>query len=305
MKRFFRNIPWRNVLIITLVAVLGIGAIAGISTIAKNDKKTISSVAFSRGAIDDNGFYVESDNSIYTKDLIECQGLEIEPDFEAGGHYQVFYYNSNKSFIGATQFLDCQSNGVYVKGENFAFAKYCRIVITPATPKDDYGNTIEDYKIKFYEVAGIANKFSITVNKEQNYSVKNVIEGLDNDANMLGEGIWDMSTNAFRGQGSKMYFFDKLNVAGARNVVMKVATSSLTNTVTYSDGSVFSFPIIYDSVSGKQLANGTNSAAGFYYEILESNSEYSYICYDISAYTSIHGAVDIDSADILEIYVIK
>ena len=137
MKRFFRNIPWRNVLIITLVAVLGIGAVAGISAIAKEEKKTISSTVFSRGAIDQNGFYVESDNSIYTKDLIECQGLEIEPDFEAGGHYQVFYYTENKDFLGASNFLDCHSDGAYVKGDSFPLAKYCRIMITPATPKED------------------------------------------------------------------------------------------------------------------------------------------------------------------------
>lgn len=305
MKRFFRNIPWRNVLIITLVAVLGIGAVAGISAIAKEEKKTISSTVFSRGAIDQNGFYVESDNSIYTKDLIECQGLEIEPDFEASGHYQVFYYNSNKSFIGATQFLDCQSNGVYVKGENFAFAKYCRIVITPATPKDDYGNTVEDYKIKFYEVAGIANKFTITVNKDQNYSLQKVISGLDNNAELLGEGVWDKGTNAFTAQRTGFYFFDKINVSGASHIVLKVATSTLSNNITYSDGQVFTFPVLYEGADTKLIATGTKSDNVIHYEILESNSEYSYICYDVSAYTSICGAVDVDSADILEIYVIK
>ena len=167
MKRFFRNIPWRNILIIGLVAVLGIGAVVGITSIVKEDMKEISATAFKRGAIDQNGFYVESENSIYTKDLIECQGLEIAPDFEAGGHYQVFYYAPDKSFIGSTILLNCQSDGVYVKGESFPLAKYCRIMITPESPKDDYGNTIEDYKIKFYEVAGIANKFTISVNKSQ------------------------------------------------------------------------------------------------------------------------------------------
>ena len=168
MKRFFRNIPWKNVLIIALVAVLGVGAVAGVAAIAKNDSKTISSTVFKRGAIDSNGFYVESDTAIYTKDLIECQGLEIAPDFEATGAYQVFYYDSNKVCVGKTELLDCQKDGVYVKGDSFYFAKYCRIMIIPATPKDDYGNTIEDHKIKFYEVAGIANAYKITVNKEQN-----------------------------------------------------------------------------------------------------------------------------------------
>lgn len=174
MRRFFRNIPWRNVLIITLTVVLGIGAIAGIASIANKDTKTISATYFKRGAIDSNGFYVESDTSIYTKDLIECQGLEIAPDFEATGSYQVFYYDSNKQFIGATEVLECQSNVLYTKGETFTFAKYCRVVITPETPRDDHGNTIENYKIKFYEVAGIANKFTISTRENQTMSFEHL-----------------------------------------------------------------------------------------------------------------------------------
>ena len=184
MRRFFRNIPWKNVLIIALVAILGIGAIVAVTSIAKNDTKTISATEFKRGAIDSNGFYVESDTSIYTKDLIECQGLEIAPDFEATGSYQVFYYDTNKIFLGKTALLNCQSDGVYTRGENFAFAKYCRIMITPDVPKDDYGNTIEDYKIKFYEVAGIANMFTITVKKDQNSNFKDVYVA---DEDMIGK----------------------------------------------------------------------------------------------------------------------
>lgn len=181
MKRFFRNIPWKNILIIGLVVVLGVGAIAGISAIAKNEKKTISSTAFKRGAIDQNGFYIESDNSLYTKDLIECQGLEIAPDFESTGTYQVFYYDSNKQFLGATEVLDSQSDGVYVKGDNFAVAKYCRIMITPETPKGEDGHVIEDYKIKFYEIAGIAGKYKISVDKEQKFMYSDNLFEIDPD----------------------------------------------------------------------------------------------------------------------------
>ncbi|MBE6535623.1 MAG: hypothetical protein E7593_05930 [Ruminococcaceae bacterium] len=305
MRRFFRNIPWRNVLIITLTVVLGIGAIAGIASIANKDTKTISATHFKRGAIDSNGFYIESDTSIYTKDLIECQGLEIAPDFESTGTYQVFYYSPDKSFIGATEVLECHNNVLYTKGKTFTLAKYCRIMITPDVPKDDYGNTIEDYKIKFYEVAGIANNFTITVDKKQNFSVKKAIDGLENKANILGEGVWDRATNSFLGQSSQMYIFDKIDVGGANNIVLKVATSTLSNSITYSDGQVFTFPLLYEGDDTKLIATGTESKNVIHYNILESNSEYTYISYDVSAYTSICGAVDIDSSDILEIYVIK
>ena len=184
MRRFFRNIPWKNILIISLALVLGAGAIAGITSIVKEEKTTINATAFKRGALNDLGFYIESDQSIYTKDLIECQGLEIEPDFETMGTYQVYYYDSNKQFIGKTDKINSQTDGVYVKGDNYRFAKYCRIVITPDPGKDEDGDVVEDYAIKFYEVAGIAGKYKISVDKEQEYKWNDVYVA---DESMVGK----------------------------------------------------------------------------------------------------------------------
>ena len=173
MKRFFRNLNWKNILIISLTLVLGIGAIAGVTSIVKNEKTTINAAAFKRGALNELGFYIESDQSIYTKDLIECQGLEIEPDFETIGSYRVYYYDSNKQFIGMTDKINSQTDGVYVKGDNYRFAKYCRIVITPEF-KDEDGYVDTERTIKFYEVAGFANNYKISVDKEQNFKSQEV-----------------------------------------------------------------------------------------------------------------------------------
>ena len=170
MRKFFykmKNIPWVNVLIIALVSVLCIGSIVAIGSYVKNDKTTLSSLEFKRGALNDLGFYVESDKSIYTKDLIECQGLEIEPDFEVIGNYRVYYYDAEKRFMGSTTLFSAQEDGVYVKGDDFPYAKYCRIVITPTPEVDEDGHVDEDFKINFYEVAGYANKYKISVNKDQ------------------------------------------------------------------------------------------------------------------------------------------
>ena len=168
MSKFkFRRINWKSILIISLALVLGVGAIAGVSSIVKDEKTTLSSLEFKRGALNDLGFYIESDQSIYTKDLIECQGLEIEPDFEVIGNYRVYYYDANKNYMGATKLFSAQEDGVYTKGEDFPYAKYCRIVITPTPEKDEDGNVDEDFKINFYEVAGYANKYKISVNKDQ------------------------------------------------------------------------------------------------------------------------------------------
>lgn len=192
MKRFFRNLNWKNILIISLALILGVGAIAGVSSLVKNEKTTLSSLEFKRGALNEKGFYIESDRSIYTKDLIECQGLEIEPDFETLGEYQVFYYDSDKQFLGMTNKINSQTDGVYVKGDNYRFAKYCRIVITPEVPKDEDGYVIDDYAIKFYEVAGIANKYKISVDKEQEYKWNDVYVA---DESMVGKYYGDSLTD--------------------------------------------------------------------------------------------------------------
>lgn len=178
MIKFIRNIPWKEVGIIILLGALALGAIVGISSALTTKTKTISPLIFAKGSYDNEGVFVESDRSITNKDYIECQGLKIEPAYNATGTYQVFYFSSNKQFIGATEIFKAAETRVYEKGNSFAFAKYCRIVITPDVPKDEYGFVEQDYKIKFYEVAGIASKYTITTRKNQSMS----FEGLTNYA---------------------------------------------------------------------------------------------------------------------------
>ena len=241
MKRFFRNIPWKNVLIITLVAVLGIGAIAGISSIAKQETKTISSTAFSRGALNQNGFYVESDKSIYTKNLFECQGLEIEPDFETIGNYQVFYYDAEKRFMGTTKPFSAQEDGVYVKGEDFPYAKYCRIVITPTPEKDEDGKVDEDFKINFYEVYNYANKYKISVNKDQKeVGLENFFESGIHKENFIPS--YDTNTKLFEEEAMDGYNYVSIDVEriSSLNVIFENAPSSLTYSFFTSNNSFVS-----------------------------------------------------------------
>lgn len=192
MIKFLKRIPWKDVLVTVLVVALGVGAVVGVGTALTAKTKTVSPLVFARGAIDSTGAFVKSDTSIYTEDYIECQGLKIEADFDATGTYQVFYYDSNKKFAGATDVYDTSTSPVYDKGNTFAFAKYCQIVITPDVITDEDGYVDEDYKIKFYEVAGIANKFTITVNKEQSYSWTDVYVA---DISMTGKYYNNSLTN--------------------------------------------------------------------------------------------------------------
>ena len=157
---------------ILLVAIIaGVLALAG--SLLGKETKTISSTEFSVGGINAQGNYVESKTSIYTKDMFECQGLTIEPDFEATGTYKVFYYDSNKNFIGATNDLNAE-DGVYTKGDKFVVAQYARIMITPDVPTDDDGKEVEDFKIRFYEVTSYANEYKITVSKKQDFKLPNL-----------------------------------------------------------------------------------------------------------------------------------
>ena len=184
MIKFIRNIPWKEVGIIILLAALALGAIVGIGSALTTKTKTISPLIFAKGTYNNQGIFEESDRSITNKDFLECQGLKIEPDFDATGTYQIFYYGPDKQLLGATDKLKASETLVYEKGDSFELAKYCRIVITPDAPKDENGFVVEDYKIKFYEIAGIANKYTITVEKNQKSGLKNLFV---NDTAMCGK----------------------------------------------------------------------------------------------------------------------
>ena len=295
MKRFFRNLNWKNILIISLALILGVGAIAGVSSLVKNEKTTLSSLEFKRGALNDLGFYIESDQSIYTKDLIECQGLEIEPDFETLGEYQVYYYDSNKQFVGKTDKIDSQTDGVYVKGDNYRFAKYCRIVITPEVTKDEDGNVIDDYKIKFYEVAGIAGKYKISVDKEQNFTLsKKLVDGLENKGVLLGKGLMGNDGIFEPDESTFYYFFDEIDVSSANVLILKVKTSSLGISMGNHYG-----PVIFDHDTMDILSDGLS------YVTLDTVGDFTYIICNVANVDNVIGFVDSVSSDCFEIYISK
>ena len=168
MARYRKRIKWKSLLTAGLALLLCVGAIVGISSMTAKETTSISALAFKVGAIGENGNYVKSETSIYTKDMFECQGLTIEPDFEATGTYQVFYYGEDKAFLAATEVLKT-SEGAYVKGDEYPEAKYARIVITPEVPTDDNGEVVEDFKISSLDVMGYASDYTITVAKDQTF----------------------------------------------------------------------------------------------------------------------------------------
>ena len=159
MKKFnFKKINWRGILSAILVGALLIGVIAGVAVWAKDKTKTLSPTIFSRGALDENGDYVENDKALYTKDSFPCIGLRVEPDFEYNGTYDVYYYDPDDRLLTVKENL----TGVY--DEDYPLASHCRIVMYPGIPEDV---NAKDFKINFWEVLSYANKFTIEVNKDQ------------------------------------------------------------------------------------------------------------------------------------------
>lgn len=151
---------WKGIVAAVLVIVVLIAACAGLAAISKNDTKKIRASAFSRGDLDENGIYVESDQSIYTKEAFGCIGLRVEPDFESKVTYDVYYYDYDERLIEVRKGF----SGVY--DEDYPLAQYARIVIHPDIPADV---SEKDFKINFWEESKYAKKLTITVDKEQEY----------------------------------------------------------------------------------------------------------------------------------------
>lgn len=164
MARFRIKSKWKNLLCGVLVVLTIFGACAGLAVLSKKDTKEIGAGAFTRGALDENGIYVASEQSIYTKEAFGCIGLRVEPDFEAQATYDVYYYDSNGRMIESVKGLD----GIY--DEDYPLAQYARVVIHPEIPD---GVLARDFKIGYFDVRGYAKDFTITVNKNQNYLYKN------------------------------------------------------------------------------------------------------------------------------------
>ena len=98
--------------------------------------KTIIPIFVFGGLKTEDGKYEETDGSIYTKQAFECQGLEIELDFDNTIKYQVFYYEDDGDFISSTDVL----LGNQELSVPF-MATHARLEITP-----NWAEMGEDYK---------------------------------------------------------------------------------------------------------------------------------------------------------------
>ena len=132
------------------------------------DTKTISMFEFEVGAIDENGDYKQDKQSICTKEMFSCAGLNVEPSFEYSGTYRIFFYNMDRDFICSTESL----TKVYTE-EIPAAARYARVVITPDAPLDEDASS---FSINYFEKFGYAREVTVSVSKNQTF--KNLLDTL-------------------------------------------------------------------------------------------------------------------------------
>lgn len=220
----------KNVLKTTALAVLGIGAIVGGASLINNMKgeddglKAIHPTFEVGGLNDADGKFEESKKTIYTKNAFECQGLEIEVDFDNNIKYQVFFYESDGDYISASQLLEGNQDL-----EVPTLATHARMEITPIWDTDVKE---KDQEIKWYQVVKYSSQLDIKVNKEQNeiaypYKGDNKFEYLP--SYLVATYSNGMSTIQFNPSESTSAYnaCALIRTNGAKNVCIKVNNKAL------------------------------------------------------------------------------
>ena len=75
----------KEILSIGLGILLTVGAVIGISALTSKSEETTKEInpTYAIGGLTEDGKYLETEESIYTKDAFECQGLDIDLDFKS------------------------------------------------------------------------------------------------------------------------------------------------------------------------------------------------------------------------------
>lgn len=145
--------------IVTLVAFLLIAAVLvgfGVKISQQEKTVTLNSFGYSVGGINSTtGNVFETKKSIYTKNLCNVDGMEIEIGEDATITYKVAFYDKDKEFVSMS---DAQ-NVDFDNANAPETAKYFRVVITP----DQVDG--EDVTIGTLSIAKYANMLKITYNK--------------------------------------------------------------------------------------------------------------------------------------------
>ena len=163
--KFKKKIPLKSVITIA-VGILAIFLCAAcVVSITGKDTESVSKLSFKIGGIStETGEYVERKDTLYTYDLIECQGLSVTPDFNNTVEYQIFWYNEDEVYFDSTDIIKAK-----FVSDVPELARYCRIMVYPSKLDED-GKTIKDFEVKFYEVQKYVSDLNMKVYKDQTWA---------------------------------------------------------------------------------------------------------------------------------------
>jgi len=154
-----------NIIKKIIVSFLCLGIIGGIVSIGvtinnrlKDDNKVIN-LYFKIGDLDEHGEYIETDQCLFTPDLIECHNLETNLIFDNNISYKIYYYDKNEEFISYSSLNESNE-----KPFDFLIP-YCRLVIVPEW---DLSNDLEDNKITIFNKNKFIKQLEVKVAKNQN-----------------------------------------------------------------------------------------------------------------------------------------
>lgn len=144
------DLIFKIIVCVLLVALIGGVTYAIVRVVQKDETKEISSLAYKIGALDDNGAFMNNTASIVSKDFISSDGLTVKLQENAEVSYKVFFYDTDKAFVSASEVQSADYAGTIPEN-----AKYAKIVITP----------LHDAEVSIFEMSGYAKQLTVTVNK--------------------------------------------------------------------------------------------------------------------------------------------
>ena len=147
-----RNKKLKKIGAIALCVCLIAGVFGGAMALFNRNNDELK-LNYDIGGLTDDGAYVESDKTLYTKEAFECTDLTVRVEFDSNVKYQLFFYDDVDEFVSATE--------VYTKGANITLpegATRVRVEITPIWGADV---DTEDRVIKWYNISEFANQLHI------------------------------------------------------------------------------------------------------------------------------------------------
>ena len=168
-KSYSKRTAFKRTLAIILTCVVLLGCLAASVTLFGSKTKDITGLQFSLGRLDGEGNYVEADDYIFTKNLIECQGLKVEPDLKNTSSYTLYLYDHQKQL---TEVIGPSAEDYTLTDTSI---QYCRIVVTPEATEE------ENRKIGYMEKLSLVSLLNITVNRKQDFKVVNYFEADKSD----------------------------------------------------------------------------------------------------------------------------